>query len=352
MRIGFDMLAVQSPHHGARGIGRYSANLVETLLARDDGNEYVLYVHDDLPTDRVPESPRAVVRSISPRWELGEVMAPYMDRLAATNPDGLDAFVVLSPFEKWASYTPPARPVGGLKMAAVVYDLIPFLLQNEMHVEPHLMRHYHVLETIARYDVLLAISEATRQDCLSVLRLPPEKLVNISAASDPKIFTPDDSQPLPDRVRETLEGFGIDRRFILNVGGFDPRKNTWKLLEAFAEMPERLRETTQLVLTCATDEWCRRAVFEHAARYGIEGSVVVTGEVTDEALLVLYQRCDVFVFPSLYEGFGLPLLEAMHCGAPVIGGNNSSQIEVVGDAGLLAEAVRQLTTSPRRWPPC
>src|SRR4051794_13323470 len=101
------MLAVQSPHHGARGIGRYSANLVASLLARDDDHEYVLYVHEDLPADRVPASPRAELRFIRPRWELGEIMSPFMDRLVRTNHDAVDAFVVLSPFEKWASYSPP-----------------------------------------------------------------------------------------------------------------------------------------------------------------------------------------------------------------------------------------------------
>lgn len=338
MRIGFDMLAVQSPHHGARGIGRYSANLVSALLSRDDEHEYVFYVHDDLPTDRVPESPRAAVRLVRPCWELGEIMNPYMDRLAATNPDGLDAFVVLSPFEKWASYTPPARTDQGPRMVAVVYDLIPFLFQNEMRVDPVLMRHYHVLETIARYDALLAISEATRADCLSVLKVPPEKLVNISAACDTGFFVPDHTTPAPERVSRTLTGLGIDRPFILNVGGMDTRKNTWKLIEAFAQLPARIRAANQLVLTFAVDHWGREAVLEQARILGLGDSLVLTGEVTDETLLTLYQRCQGFALPSLYEGFGLPLLEAMQCGAAVIGGNNSSQVEVVGDAGLLVEA--------------
>ena len=131
---------------------------------------------------------------------------------------------------------------------------------------------------------------------------------------------------------------GIDRPFVMNVGGLDPRKNTWKLIEAFAALPEGLRDSHQLVLTFATDEWGRGHVLNHAREFGVEDSVVVTGEVTDETLTVLYQRCAAFAFPSHYEGFGLPILEAMHCGAAVIVGNNSSQVEIVGDAGLLANA--------------
>ncbi len=338
MRIGFDMLAVQSPHHGARGIGRYSANLVNSLLARNDDHEYVLYVHDGLPTTRIPASPRAQIRTIKPQWGLGEIMPPFMDRLARSNPDGLDAIVVLSPFEHWASYTPPARPPDGPKIVSVVYDLIPFLFQNEMHVDRELMRHYHVLEKLARYDLLLAISDATRRDCLSVLRVPDNRVVNISGASDSSFFVPDRSTPTPAAVREILTELGINRPFVLNVGGLDARKNTGKLLDAYAELPPRVRNSHQLVLTFALNDWGREAVIEHARKCGIENTLVMTGEVSDATLLTLYQRCEAFAMPSLYEGFGLPLLEAMHCGAAVIGGNNSSQVEVVGDSGLLVDA--------------
>jgi glycosyltransferase involved in cell wall biosynthesis len=338
VRIGFDMLAVQSPHHGTRGIGRYSASLVASLLARDDGHEYVLYLHDDLPADRVPQGPRAAVRTVRPAWERGEVMSPFMDRLVRANPDRIDAFIVLGPFETRASYTPPARPPEGPKLLAVVYDLIPFLFQNETHPDPGLRGRYHALNTIARYDALLAASEATRRDVLSLLRMPPDRVVNIRGASDPRFFVPDRTKPAPDAVRRTLSGLGIERPFVLNVGGPDPLKNTRRLLEAFAELPGRLRDAHQLLLVFEADHWAREAVRDQARELGVDGSVILTGAVSPEALRTLYQRCEVFVVPSLYEGFGGPLVEAMHCGAAVIGGNNSSQAEVVGDAGLLAEA--------------
>lgn len=338
MRIGIDMIAVQSPHHGARGIGRLASNLVATLLAHGDEHEYVLYVHDDLPLLRVPESPRAAYRTIRPRWELGETMGPCLDRLVRTNPDSLDALVFLSPFEKWAHYSPPPRDPGGPKMVAFVHDLIPFLFPDENTVDPVLMRHYHVLETIARYDLLLTNSEATRGDCLSVLRLAPERVKVVGAASDPRFFSPDRSTPLSPVTRRVLRGLGIVKPYIMNVGGLDPRKNTWRLVEAFAALPPRLVKTHQLVLTFATDEWGKGHVRDHARRFGVEGSVVLTGEVSDEALRVLYRRCAAFAFPSLYEGFGLPILEAMHCGAATVVGNNSSQVEIVGDAALLANA--------------
>ena len=265
MRIGFDMLAVQSPHHGARGIGRYSANLVASLLARDDDHEYVLYVHDDLPKERVPGSSRAEVRTI--RLGLGtrrDHVSVHADRLCPVQSrrPRLRSSVVLIPFEKWASYTAPARPEDGPKMAAVVYDLIPFLFQNEMHVSRELMRQYHVLETITRYDTLLAISESTRRDCLSGLRLPSDRVVNISGASDPRFFVPDRSAPTPVAVASAFKELGIDRPFVLNVGGLDDRKNTWKLIDAYNELPPRVRDSPPaFVLTFAVDYWGREARF-------------------------------------------------------------------------------------------
>ncbi|GAC1466172.1 MAG: hypothetical protein NVSMB9_06460 [Isosphaeraceae bacterium] len=338
MRIGFDMLAVQSPQHGERGIGRYSENLVSALLERG-GHEYVLYVHDNLPTHRIPQSAGAEYRLIRPRWEIGETMSPSMDRLVRLNPDGLDVFVVLSPFESWASYAPPAPPSkGGPRMAVVIYDLIPFIQQNEFVLDKNLVSYYQILETISHYDSLLAISDATRFDCHSLLQTPPERVVNISAASDPTVFYPPKSSTISLEEQQALTSLGITKPFILNVGGLDDRKNTWRLIEAFAGLPERHRNGYQLVLTFMINEWGRSAVFEHLHRHGLEDSIVLTGHASDTTLRLLYQRCDVFALPSLYEGFGLPILEAMHCAAPVLVGNNSSQIEVVENAGVFVDA--------------
>ena len=115
----------------------------------------------------------------------------------------------------------------------------------------------------------------------------------------------------------------------------DYRKNPWGLIDAFAMLPDKLRRSYQLVLSYVPREG-QRGWLHHTARdRGVEDQLVLTPWLSDWALRPLYQRCAAFVFPSMYEGFGLPILEAMHCGAPVVVGNNSSQIEVVGDAGLL-----------------
>ena len=129
---------------------------------------------------------------------------------------------------------------------------------------------------------------------------------------------------------------GITRPFVYSVGTVEYRKNLWGVIEAFAMLPVELRRAHQLVLTYALSGPDRDRARQYAHDRGVADQlVVVTDRVADTVLRVLYQQCAAFVFPSSYEGFSLPILEAMHCGAPVVAGKNSSQIEVVGDAGLL-----------------
>jgi glycosyltransferase involved in cell wall biosynthesis len=140
------------------------------------------------------------------------------------------------------------------------------------------------------------------------------------------------------RTRATLHALGIQRSYVFCLAGLDDRKNLRGLMDAFRQLPISLRRSHQLVVTCYLNEETERRTRLLAEDWGLAENLVLTGTVSDEDLRVLYQRCAAFAFPSLYEGLGLPLLEAMHCGAAVIAGNNSSQPEVVGDAGLIANA--------------
>jgi glycosyltransferase involved in cell wall biosynthesis len=334
VRIGIDMLGVQSRESRGRGIGRYARSLVSTLIELDPASEYLLYTHPDLPTDDVPAGPNAAVRPLP-----GGSAAGAIDRLARTDPDALDVLLLLSPFELFADYDPPARPLDGPALVAVLYDLVPFLFQEKYLTWPPIAsRFYRNLERLRGYDALLAISEATRADTLRLLGMDDHRVINIRGASDPAFFTPDRSAPMPAPARDVLRRLGIDRPFVFCLGSTDERKNLRGLIDAFRLVPGPLREAHQLVVACALPADDSAKLRRLADERGIGGSLVLTGEIPDTTLRLLYQRCAVFAFPSLYEGFGLPLLEAMHCGAAVIGGNNSSQIEVVGDAGLLVNA--------------
>jgi glycosyltransferase involved in cell wall biosynthesis len=339
LRIGIELFGTQSTSR-QRGIGRYSRSLVATLLRRDPDNDYVLYGHDGLPTDHLPKAPNAVVRLLQPDPALGETtLAHTMQRMADSNPDRLDVLLLLNPLELALGFDLPAKPFSGLKLVAVVYDLIPLLFQEEYFARwpgPEFVRRYfQALCRLRSYDAVLAISESTRRDLLSLLGLSCDRVVTIGTASDGEFFVPDRTEPMPADSRALLELLGITRPFVFSVGSQEYRKKLLGLIEAFAMLPVEVRRAHQLVLTYGLSGAQRQRVLQYAGDRGVAEQLVLTDWLSDRALRILYQRCEAFVFPSSYEGFGLPVLEAMHCGAPVVAGNNSSQIEVVGDAGLL-----------------
>src|SRR5579864_2760394 len=335
------MIAVQSPWSRLRGIGRLGHNLVAALLRHDRDTQFFLYAYEGLPTDRIPSSPNTRIVPIGQDpSERDLTLFDAIDRLARTNPDGLDVLLLLSPMEIYGRFGPPPKPLNGLKLAAVVHDVIPFLFQENYLTDVNFAGYiYRNLETLRQYDVLLSNSDATRADYLRLLGMPARRVVTIGCSSEEGCFRPDRTNPIPQASSALLRQLGISQPFIFNLGGMDEqndRKNLFGLIDAFRMLPAQLRLNHQLVLSCfMTDAFIKR-VRSFADERGVGEQLVLTNELADAALRVLYQQCAVFAFPSFYEGFGLPLLEAMQCGAPVVAGNNSSQVEVVGDAGLLA----------------
>lgn len=335
MRIGIDMLGLQSPGSRGRGIGRYTVNFLQALIDLPSDHEFILYAHDGLPTDQFPDQPR-VHRHPLPA---GMPAPQAIEHIASRNPDTIDRLLILSPFELHQTYSPPTRPADGTPIAAIVYDLLPFLEPERYLTWPQAGRwFYRSLERLRAYDRLLAISEATARDARRLLGRDQRRVVAIGTASDGSYFMPDRTLPLGRWPREAFRCMGIDRQYVFTVASTDPRKNLLGLMDAFALLPPVLRLRHQLVVTCGLDAATEATIRQGACQRGIDGNLILTGAIPDDTLRLLYQRCAVFAFPSRYEGFGLPILEAMHCGAAVVAGNNSSQPEVLGDAGLLANA--------------
>src|SRR5271157_5420431 len=196
MRIGIDMLGMQSPDHRGRGIGRCCTDLLRALFRPASSHRLVLYRHDGLPTDGLPKGPNTSTRTL-PRDPGGRTSSEALARIVATNPDGLDSLLNPIPFEPSADYRIPDRPAHGLRLAAVVYDLIPLLHPARYLPNERLRRRYHAtISALRRYDALLTISEWTRIDCLRLLGLPPHQVVTIGTASDPDFFTPEPTRPM------------------------------------------------------------------------------------------------------------------------------------------------------------
>lgn len=344
MRIGVDMFGNQENNRG-RGIGRYTRQLVKQMLLRFSRHEYVLYYHEGLPGSDDPWPARPAIRTVA-RPACQELRRSVTDYLTRENPDDLDVLVLSCAFDCHRTHLPPPRTAHGPKIAGLFYDLIPALFQPKYLAGEAASRSYHWALRIARqYDRLLAISEATRLDGINVLGLPEHRVVNIGTGSDGSFFYPDRSEPMPQATARVLAAHGLRDPFVFCASGVGERKNLKGLLHAFQQLPTELRQSHQLLVTCNMGDSDRESWRAVARELGILDRLVLIGEVptspnyvSDEVMRTFYQRCAAFVFPSLYEGFGLPILEALQCGAPVIAGRNSSQPEVVGNAGLLANA--------------
>jgi glycosyltransferase involved in cell wall biosynthesis len=181
-------------------------------------------------------------------------------------------------------------------------------------------------------DHIAADSEATRQDLLNILQVPPEKVKTIHLAANPLY----EREYEETAVAATLRQHNLPRGFILFVGTLEPRKNLPMLLRAYALWRRETAVTVPLVLV-GSKGWIYEEIFAAIAELGLQDSVCHLSGIFDEQLAHLYKAAGVLVTPSHYEGFGLPALEAMHCGCPVMVSNRGSLPEVVGEGGLLLD---------------
>ncbi|HEY8201054.1 MAG TPA: glycosyltransferase, partial [Actinomycetota bacterium] len=200
----------------------------------------------------------------------------------------------------------------------------------------HRAEYLRTIEFVKSCDRLLAISDAARDDAVNRLGIPPDRV-------DRAWPIPDDVfRPLPQRMLDKLmlvmgSRIRLPERYVLTVSALHHAKNLETLLRAFAFLPPRTRASMPLVICCYLDPDSEKTVRWLAAALGVADDIVVTGHVTDEGLCALYNQATLLAHPSRYEGFGLPVVEAMRCGTPVVTTTASSLPEVAGDAALLVD---------------
>jgi len=223
------------------------------------------------------------------------------------------------------------KKIGGYWVDAVIlYDLIPYIFR-EKYLKWTAYRAWfeHKIEEIKKYDVYFGISNSTKKDFEKYLGIDSQKIKVIPLAADEK-FKELDKKEKEDGKIILKEKYHINPNYIFYVpGGFEERKNFENLFKAYSSLPEELKKNYLLVIGSKMDENTRRHLESLSKKLGIEDRVIFTGYVSDEELVILYNNCSLFVFPSLYEGFGLPIVEAMRCGAPVISSDRAGMKEIV-----------------------
>jgi glycosyltransferase involved in cell wall biosynthesis len=354
MRIVIDLQGAQSESR-FRGIGRYSLALA-LGVARNAGSHEVWLVLNAALGSAIEDLREAFAGLVPPeRIRVFDIAGPTAEQYAGNLPRARagellreyaiaqlrpDAVLVTSLFEGYVDDTVVSvgRFTAGADTAVVLYDLIPFLNPDHYLRQPEQRSYYErKIASLRKAGLLLAISDYSRQEALDALGLPAERVVSISTAVD-ETFRPAALEPA--HVQALRARLGISREMLMYApGGFDARKNIDGLITAYSLLPEALRRAHQLVIAGKAGDMERARLREIARRSGLAADeLVLTGYVSDADLVDLYRSAALFVFPSLHEGFGLPALEAMACGALVIGADNTSIPEVIGNAEALFDA--------------
>ena len=332
MRIGIDTRKLHD-----FGIGTYIRNLVRQLARLDTQTEYVLLCQErdcELVTGLGPNF-RAVVDR-SPNYSFREQLS--IPR--AIRRERLDVFHA-------PHYVLPV--LTSCRSVVTIHDCIHLMFPQYL---PSRAAYGYARASIwsaaRRSSRILTVSESSKRDILRFFDVPPEKITVIYNAIDDRFR----EQPTDDEMRRVEERYQLEGDFVLYAGNVKPHKNLERLIEAFHLVRQSGLDAVKLVVI--GDEVSKYAELRRAVhRYNLHKYVRFLGYMPDRTLAVLYRLAAVFVFPSLYEGFGLPPLEAMASGAPVVTSNVSSLPEVAADAAILvdpydpssiAQGIRQVLT--------
>lgn len=345
-----DLQACQSLVHGSRGIGKYAMSLVRSLLRQAADRRVSFLINGDME-ESAAELRRGLLAEVdlhdiyiwtapfprnaaddSHRWR-GDAARLVRDALIESIAP--DCLLITSFFEGWMDNCVCELPSAetGVATAVIVYDLIPYIYEDIYLREPRLRNWYmSMVRHLGDADVILAISGSARQEVLDITGHSPDRVMNISSAVDERYVPTEVPADIANALRAKL---GLDKPFVMYTGGIDHRKNIDLLVEAFADTG-KFASSHQLAIVCKVHPDERERLKVLARRVGLADDVLIlTDFVSDDDLLTLYSLCELFVFPSWHEGFGLPVLEAMSVGAPVIVADSSSLPEVVGPEGLL-----------------
>lgn len=318
MRIAIDARGIN--WYRGTGIGTYTDKVLKYLLKLDRENYYHIYWSGDNYENFQSKNTKLIMASRKQHRFFEQNYFP--DNLTSNN---IDIFHV------------PQNGIGmsesvDCKKIATIHDLIPYIMPETVGRGYLLKFLKEVPKVIEQCDALITVSEWSKKDILKFFPIDKEKIFVTPLAADDKY------KPLDKEKCKSLlyKEYNLNNPFILYIGGFSPRKNVKLLITAFSKVYKELNKDYNLIIVGAAKDQ-GQYLNEFSSNLELASKIRFTGFVPEEHLPILYNACDAFVYPSLYEGFGLPPLEAMNCGTPVISSNLTSIPEVVGDAGILID---------------
>lgn len=330
MRIGIDASALPSRPVGA---GNYIIQLIRAIARRIAINEalpessqldglklFIFFQKSRLELLHVGETPNLhliVLPNLPPSmrllWE--QISLPGLAKRYQ-----LDLLHSLH-------YTMPLNYPG--RIVVTFHDMTFFLFPHHHTLLKRYIFRFFIRTSSHRAAALIADSESTRQDAIRLVGVPPGKIFTAQLGVTPEFRPIQDSTIL----QQARQKYHLPERFLLYVGMIEPRKNLLTLLQAYATIADQMPDYRLVVV--GPKGWMVENILQQTGRLNISDKVHFTGYVEQVDLPLIYNMADVFIYPSVYEGFGLPVLEAMACGTPVITSNVSSMPEIVGDAGVL-----------------
>jgi glycosyltransferase involved in cell wall biosynthesis len=332
MRIGIDARFLTHPQRG--GFKTYTENLVAALARIDSKTVYVLYL-DRQPgaQDVVPSQPNFINRVV--QGSLPVVGLPWREQVALGKQVKADR---LDLFHSPCLTAPLILPC---PLVITVHDMIwafreNFTSRGSWSLKRRLIDWYNYLVpryVIRRASAIITVSHASKNSILETFQMNAEKIVVTHEAAGSAFRLIEDA----DQLEAVRNKYSLPSKYILALGAADPRKNIKSLIQAYRSLSDELREKYQLVIVW-THTFLASEISKLVEELGLSANVRFLRHVPNEDLVSIYNLASLFVFPSRYEGFGLPLLEAMSCGVPVIAADNSSIPEIVGEAAILFDA--------------
>ena len=317
-------IAIDAHSVGAQLAGNetYAVNLIEALAEIDQSNQYTLYVTKQSAVDRFANRwPNFRVKRTLPHTPLLRIPLTLSLELRRNRVDVLHV-----------QYTAPPRTPCAL--VATIHDLSFEHLPDTFNRRSRAQLRLTVRRTARKATQILTLSEFSRADIIETYAIDPDR-VSVTPPAAPSGFAPVTNAT---ELRKIRTSYGIERDYILALGSIQPRKNLVRLINAYGTLrrdrPDR--DLPQLVLA-GKRGWLEAETIRAAEHSGVRRDIMFIGYVPDADLPALYSSAMCFAYPSYFEGFGLPVLEAMQCGTPVIAGNRTSLPEVTGSAAVLVD---------------